>query len=55
MVLKECHSKTTIDNDVNFNVEKKEILTMWGEGLEDAEVEAGNSYFVKERVRWLIF
>lgn len=35
-----------------FNTEKKLIVEFWTKGLEDKEICRGNTYMIRERVRW---
>ncbi len=54
IVVKKCVPTKKVKEDKSINFEFKQMHNFWTEGLDDEEVERGNSYLIWERARWVI-
>lgn len=52
-LIKEKHPIEKIEKK-KFNHEKRLMLLFWTKNLEKKEISKGNTYMVRERVRWSV-
>ena len=51
MVLREKHTQKNMER-ISFDKEKKQIHAFWTKGLKQKEIDRGNTFFVRQSIRW---